>query len=236
MSPGKVGTTTRTTRRAASGSTRKPRPAVTRSFCTTREAADMLDVSVRTAQLWANSGLLEAWKTKGGHRRISRDSVERLIARTHPAASADRPVHRERQHAARTPRVLVVEDETDLLRLYEAHIGRWNGKPAVRTASDGYEGLLAIGLETPDLLILDLAMPRIDGFRLLRTLRAMPELRSMPIIIVSGLSADEIRATGDIPADVPVLPKPIPFARLRDLGEAMIAAHREAADAERLAG
>ncbi len=78
----------------------------------------MLDVSVRTAQLWANSGLLEAWKTKGGHRRISRDSVERLIARTHPAASADRPVPRERQHAARTPRVLVVEDETDLLRLY----------------------------------------------------------------------------------------------------------------------
>ena len=59
---------------------------IQKTFCTTREAAQMLGVSLRTAQLWAESGLLEAWKTDGGHRRISRHSVERLLAS--PAANS----------------------------------------------------------------------------------------------------------------------------------------------------
>ena len=51
------------------------------AFCTTREAAELLNVSLRTAQLWVEKGLLEAWKTSGGHRRISRQSIESLLAR-----------------------------------------------------------------------------------------------------------------------------------------------------------
>lgn len=197
------------------------RTPVTRSFCTTREAAELLDVSVRTAQLWANSGLLEAWKTKGGHRRISRDSVERLLARP-PARPAELPV------AGGPPRILVIEDEADLLRLYRAHLSRWAGKPEVRTAADGYEALLMIGLDAPDLIVLDLAMPRIDGFRVLATVRGMPEFSNIPIIVVSGLSADEIRQGGQIPGDVPILQKPIPFPRLQEIGETLLAARREA--------
>ena len=50
-------------------------------FCTTREAADLLGVSIRTAQLWSENGLLAAWKTAGGHRRITRDSIEHLLGR-----------------------------------------------------------------------------------------------------------------------------------------------------------
>ena len=45
------------------------------AYCTTREAAELLGVSLTTAQLWVESGLLEAWKTEGGHRRIHRTSV-----------------------------------------------------------------------------------------------------------------------------------------------------------------
>lgn len=46
--------------------------------CSTREAADMLGVSLRTIQLWVDGGVLDAWKTAGGHRRVSLDSVQRL--------------------------------------------------------------------------------------------------------------------------------------------------------------
>ncbi len=52
---------------------------IAKSFCTTREAATLLGVSVGTVQLWVESGLLRAWKTAGGHRRVMRDSVERLL-------------------------------------------------------------------------------------------------------------------------------------------------------------
>lgn len=46
--------------------------------CTTAEAARHLGVSIRTVQLWVDGGALEAWKTVGGHRRISLESLERL--------------------------------------------------------------------------------------------------------------------------------------------------------------
>jgi excisionase family DNA binding protein len=50
---------------------------VKKSFCTTREAATLLGVSVGTVQLWVENGLLQAWKTAGGHRRVMRDSIAR---------------------------------------------------------------------------------------------------------------------------------------------------------------
>ena len=46
--------------------------------CTTREAAELLGVSLRTIQLWVDNGVLEAWKTVGGHRRVSRQSIDAL--------------------------------------------------------------------------------------------------------------------------------------------------------------
>lgn len=51
-------------------------------YCTTAEAARSLGVSIRTIQLWVDGGVLAAWKTVGGHRRILLDSVERFRAST----------------------------------------------------------------------------------------------------------------------------------------------------------
>ena len=50
-----------------------------REFISTRKAADMLGVAVSTIQLWTDDGLLNAWVTKGGHRRISLDSVNEQL-------------------------------------------------------------------------------------------------------------------------------------------------------------
>lgn len=51
------------------------------SCMTTREAAEALGVSLRTAQIWVERGLLKGWKTEGGHRRITAESVIRLKER-----------------------------------------------------------------------------------------------------------------------------------------------------------
>ena len=189
---------------------------VMRSFCTTREAAEMLGVSLRTAQLWSESGLLEAWKTSGGHRRISRQSVDRLLSGNptrFASARAPAPVAEE---ADATPRfkVLVVEDDPVLRRLYELNLRQWPMKPDVQTAGDGYEALVLLGLRRPDMLIADLHMPGLDGFRMLRTIHGSPELAGMTTVVVSGLDAAEIAARGSVPPDIPILPKPVPFDQL----------------------
>ena len=83
----------------------------------TREAAERLGVALRTVQLWVEGGVLPAWKTAGGHRRISRLAVERLISERTAALSGDTPTMPAPLPVAETQlRLMVVEDEPELLR------------------------------------------------------------------------------------------------------------------------
>ncbi|MDD2699817.1 MAG: response regulator [Sideroxydans sp.] len=196
---------------------------IPKTFCTTREAANLLSISVRTAQLWVESGLLEAWKTEGGHRRISRDSVERLLASPGTQARSNTLSTPAVAASANRPQaplnILVVEDEPNLRRLYEINLRQWELPHQLRTADDGYEGLVRIGSDKPDLLITDLRMPGMDGFRMLNAICSMPELSGMKIVIVSGLNPSDIYNGGGIPDGISILPKPIPFDRLRQIAE-----------------
>ncbi|MCX7169081.1 MAG: helix-turn-helix domain-containing protein, partial [Proteobacteria bacterium] len=132
------------------------------SYVTSHEAARMLGVTMRTVQLWANSGLLTCWKTEGGHRRILRDSVERLLAaRILPESMPVAPVAVSADQPAGPLRILVVEDDPDLLRLYRLQLARWPMQPEVTTAMNGFEGLVILGSLRPHLLIADLHMPEV---------------------------------------------------------------------------
>ncbi len=188
------------------------RPKVPKTFYTTAEAADRLGVSIRTVQLWTENGLLQAWKTDGGHRRITMDSLERLLASPKPEAILDDGT----RIAAPKPRfrILVVEDEPNLLLLYQMQLRRWRMAPEVAIAQDGFDALLKIGQEKPHLMITDLLMPHMDGFKMLRKLRSLPELADMEIVVVSGLCPADIAERGGLPGNIPVLSKPIPFEKL----------------------
>jgi excisionase family DNA binding protein len=200
---------------------------VPKTFCTTREAAALLGVSLSTAQLWAESGLVEAWKTGGGHRRISRQSIERLLAnpagRDVPAEVVPTRRATDVAQGSATPpaplNILVVEDDPTLRRLYELKLRDWPMQPEIRTAGDGYEALICMGNTKPDLLIADLQMPGMDGFRMLHTISNTPELAGMAIVVVSGLDAEEIVLGGGVPDGIPLIPKPVPFDQLLAIAE-----------------
>ena len=76
----------------------------------------------------------------------------------------------------------------------------------------------------PDLLITDLRMPGIDGFEMIRRLRADPQLQDLDIVVVSGLTEDEIVENGGLPADVILYSKPVPFRELKGYVQAKIMA------------
>ena len=115
--------------------------------------------------------------------------------------------------------ILVVEDDPTLRRLYEIKLRGWPMKPIITTAGDGYEALIRMGDSKPDLLIADLQMPGMDGFRMLQAVSTAPELTGLAIVVVSGLDAEEITLRGGIPEGIPVLPKPVPFDQLRAIAE-----------------
>ena len=187
---------------------------IEKSFCTTREAATLLGVSVGTVQQWVGKGLLKAWKTAGGHRRVLRDSVDSLLRNGPQALSATTPVAEQAPVSPRRLRVLVVEDEPALLRLYQVKLSQWPKQPEVRISADGFEALLRMSESWPDLLIVDLQMPHINGFAMLRILSETPEMAKATIVVVTGLDTEVIKELGGLPHRVEVLPKPIPFDRL----------------------
>jgi excisionase family DNA binding protein len=189
-------------------------------FYTTRDAASLLNISVKTAQLWAEGGVLQAWKTPGGHRRITRDSVQKLLD--------ERKIAGKAQTAdIETPslaRLLIVEDDPQTRQLYELTIKHWGLPLDVTMARDGFEGLLKLGERLPNMLVTDLDMPGMNGFKMIASLRTVQRYSHLRIVVVSGMLPSEIRDSGGLPEDIRVLSKPIPFSALRKIVETEILA------------
>jgi excisionase family DNA binding protein len=182
---------------------------------TTREAGETLGVAVRTVQLWVEAGVLPAWRTAGGHRRIARAAVEKLMAERQSDLS---PVKGQLDAALSTFKLLLVEDDPSLLRLFTGVVASWNFPVALSTATNGFEGLVRIGEMRPDIVVTDLVMPGMDGFEMLRALKKPGSgFASLKLVVVSALSADEIAEQGGVPEGVICFHKPVNYAKLEAL-------------------
>lgn len=194
---------------------------VEKTFCTTREASALLGVSVGTIQLWVENGLLEAWRTAGGHRRVLRESIDRLIraapsADLRPSSEATVTGGAPGKDPAVRPLILVVEDDRILLKLYEVQISKWKIGADYICVDNAIAGLIAIGRKKPDVLITDLQMPNMNGIEMIRFLNMHPDTGALKIIVVTGMDADGIHAEGGLPPEVEVFQKPVPFDKLRE--------------------
>ena len=174
-------------------------------YLSTRQAAHRLGVSLGTVQNMVESGALEAWKTTGGHRRIPVTVVEALLARRRQGVSGGDSQRMD---------ILITEDDATLQALYQMTIDGWELPIDLRIASTGFDGLLQVGQKVPDILIADLMMPGMDGFEMIRQLRANPALSRMDIMVVSAIDREEILARG-LPPDVTIFGKPIPFHEIK---------------------
>ena len=102
-------------------------------------------------------------------------------------------------------KVLVVDDHPSIVRLVERAL---RDEHEVRCAFDGEEALEKIAEEQPDLVILDVVMPRLDGFRVLSRLKTTPETRGIMVIMFTSRDEPEEVALGlDVGADF-YIPKP----------------------------
>jgi excisionase family DNA binding protein len=167
------------------------------TFVTTREAADLLGVSVRTVQLWVENGVLHAWKTAGGHRRIARASVDTLLAQQQAVI--------ETVSGLRTLQVVLIDDNPTQLKLYKLQIESLHLPLLLTTAGDGFQGLLAVGRCDPDVVIVSLDIGGVDALELVSSIRkAAP---STYFIALSGSGADspEKSAVRRLLPDMPVL-------------------------------
>ena len=84
--------------------------------------------------------------------------------------------------------ILVVDDERHIVRLVQVNLERAGYE--VTTAYDGVEALEAVQSELPDMIILDVMMPRMDGFETLKKLRADDKSKEIPVIMLTAKAQD----------------------------------------------
>ena len=103
-------------------------------------------------------------------------------------------------------RVLIVDDERNILIPLEYLLKREGF--TVSVARDGEEGLVAIRTQRPDLVVLDVMMPKLDGFAVLQAVRADPELASTRIMILTAMDREAERNKGLMLGADAYMPKP----------------------------
>ncbi len=97
----------------------------------------------------------------------------------------------DRELSAGKPKVLVVDDDwlnRDVLATYFVHMGA-----EVTTAIDGLKALEMATLDPPDLILMDMAMPRMDGIEACRYLKSHPATQFVPVVVVTAMESDEVR-------------------------------------------
>jgi DNA-binding response OmpR family regulator len=85
--------------------------------------------------------------------------------------------------------ILAVDDDDRIRRLVQITLQSRGYR--VSTAEDGLEALQMIDAETPDLVVLDVTMPRMDGIEVLRRVRAKTETTTLPVVMLTAKSQDE---------------------------------------------
>ena len=155
---------------------------------TTFEAAKLCHVSPLSIINWVNAGRLPAFRTPGGHRRIRREDLL-LFMRDNGL-----PIPEEMQQGSGRRKVLIVDDEPSIREVLAEHLSTRTSPYEVSTAADGFEAGRLVATFRPDVVLLDLRMPGVDGFQICRTIKADPESAKTVVIAMTGYYSPETEA------------------------------------------
>ena len=145
-----------------------------REWLTLGQAAAFLGAAQSTVRKWADSGRLPAFYTPGGHRRFRRDDLEAFLAEPRGGPGS----------RAAAASVLIVDDDAGLREFIRVNLEAEGY--SVREAGSASEGLAALDEEPPDLILLDVLMPQMDGWEMLRRVQERHGVDAIQVIMYSG--------------------------------------------------
>src|SRR5947207_7804865 len=157
---------------AESGAGPRRPPVGETDWMTLGQAAKYLGVAQSTIRKWSDLGRVPAFYTPGGHRRYRRTDLDAFLERSGPGKPA------------RGPLVLVVDDDPQVRDVVRINL-EMEGY-AVVEAGNAEEGLKAAEDEPPHLVLLDVMMPQVDGWEMLRRVQERHGVGSIPVVMFSG--------------------------------------------------
>jgi excisionase family DNA binding protein len=156
-------------------------------WLTLGQAAKYLGVAQSTIRKWSDQGRVPAFYTPGGHRRYRRPDLDNFLNRSGPGGSMQQG-----------PLVLIVDDDERVREYVRVNL-EMEGY-TVREAGSAEEGLGVLEEVSPDLILLDVMMPEVDGWEMLRRVQKRHGVGAIPVVMFSGKvneqSAQEASARG----------------------------------------
>ncbi len=147
-------------------------------YMTTGEAARLCGVGINTVKRWIQKGELKRVITPGGHWRILEHEFQQFL-KTHdmePLQPRLKPLYK----------VLLIEDDQAMCSLIEGALELAAFDIQFDVANDGYTGLMKLGAMQPDLLILDIMLPEINGLELMQRIRSSDSCSNPRILVITG--------------------------------------------------
>lgn len=178
-----------------------------RRALTTGQMAEYCQVRPATVFNWIKEGKLKAYSTPGGHYRVRLEDFLDFLERYEIPIDED-------FFAPPGNRILIVDDEPSVVEFIESALSGAEEGYRFERASDGYEAGLKVASFEPNLVILDLVMPRVDGFEVCRRIKTDQATWGTKVLVVTGYP-EEVERAKEYGAD-DYLVKPFPVEELRE--------------------
>jgi excisionase family DNA binding protein len=181
-----------------------------RRFFTTSEVARYCAVTNDGVLKWIKSAKLRAFSTPGGHYRVSAEDFREFLEKY------DIPIDEAFFRGSQKERtVLVVDDEPNIRDIVRRLLKELEPDLRVEEACDGYEAGIKIGNLRPDLVIMDVMMPRVDGISLCKSIRENNETAGIKVLAITAFpEQDNVKKMYDAGADLCLI-KPLQFEHFR---------------------
>jgi len=155
-----------------------------KELLTPAEVAKLFGVSPVTVRKWSQDGLLSAVKTPGGHRRYRRKEIfEYLTKKGFPLPEEE----------SWTPKVMVVDDDKIVINLLKIAIEESYSPIDIQSANNGFDAARMLSRFRPDIVLLDLKMPGMDGIEVCKQIKQDPDIKNAKVFGITGYDSDENR-------------------------------------------
>ena len=148
---------------------------------TSFQAGDYCGVSYMTVKRWIFADKLNAHRTPGGHYRILKKDLQIFMLKNGLPIPEDDEII--------STKVLIVDDDKLLRDSLEKYLKKQRFE--VITAEDGYDACFKLNQYSPDIIILDLVMPKMNGFRICELVKNNPETKDIKVIVLTGYASEE---------------------------------------------
>lgn len=153
---------------------------------TTYEIGKICHVDLTTVIGWIEKGILPGYRTPGGHRRVEKEDLIEFLKKYRlplPPEFAE----------GEKKKILIIDDEPKILSFCLRALKKLTPEAQIETADDGFSGGKKLSSFLPDLVILDLRLPGVDGFELCREIRTDERFKGARILAITAYDSPETK-------------------------------------------